>query len=312
MNSTTREGCQKRATEAERDFASSPLGVNTYHGIMRRLRLLVLVAVLALAGCSTATTATGGPDTPTLTPAPVPEDAPGARSDDYPPGVTADGVARPLRLVTRHAAVLRNASYTVRTERTVSYGNGTLRRRSTMTAAFAAGKTRYYQVFERAGPTVDHWERYADGERLFEAIMWNETTKYYVPRERVRARAYPDRLVGDPVRQDELYVVLTALNTTVEPVVRSGNRRYRVTATGLHDPEFLAAWTYVDAIETVSLTLLVTPEGVVERYRFAYTTTEGSRRVRVTETVRYSEIGTTTVRPPAWYDAAVANVTASD
>lgn len=85
-----------------------------------RARLLVACLLAVLAGCNGLATQTA-----TQTPAPVPTESPGPTV--LAPGVTDAGVVAPARLAHSHDQYLANRSYTLTTNRTTWYANGTLR-----------------------------------------------------------------------------------------------------------------------------------------------------------------------------------------
>jgi len=86
----------------------------------------------------------------------------------------------------------------------------------------------------------------------------------------------------------------TRKNVTVDPVSRNGTTLYRVSEV-LNDPGIRS---------NASLTLFVTSEGVVRELRTARTVRYRSGPRQITQRVRISEAGTTTVERPQWASPA--------
>jgi len=61
----------------------------------------------------------------------------------------------------------------------------------------------------------------------------------------------------------------------------------------------------VRAVENVSFRALVASTGVVRLYHLEYTAHAEEGTIRVTETVRFTRVGTTNVTRPAWVDTAL-------
>ena len=87
-----------------------------------------------------------------------------------------------------------------------------------------------------------------------------------------------------------LYRYSTRQNATVETLTRNGTQLYRVRA-NLND-------THVTS--NASMTLLVNPAGYVQQIKTRQTVQYRSGPRVITETVRFTRIGTTTVEPPSW------------
>jgi hypothetical protein len=103
-----------------------------------------------------------------------------------------------------------------------------------------------------------------------------------------------------------IFVLFSALNTTVEGVGdrEEGSADYRVESTGVRNPGTLASQLRVESVENVSLTALVSEEGLVREYYLEYTATLGENTSRVERTVQFTALGETSVERPAWYDEA--------
>lgn len=269
-----------------------------------------LAALVVVAGCGVP--ALGGESrepTPPLTPAPVPEGSP----ERLAPGVTADGVDA-ITLKRAHVDRLAAVGFRTRRTRVVRYANGTLRSRMRFVATIS-GDGRYLIARTFGGP-------------LHERVGTAGTVLQYGGRARtVRIRRNAngtavDRTVEPPPADDVPRtallpdpfggrVILLALRAvdvgSVTPVDPS---TYRIRGDGVDDPRALRSLltpVLVESIRNVTLAAVVTDEGVIERFRLAYTVRLGDRPVRVVRTARFSLDGTR-LRRPAW----AANGTRTD
>lgn len=267
--------------------------------------VLALAALLAVAGCAGA----GGPTAAelTVTPAPVPTDAPPTPDERLAPGLTTAGVVDPLALAAAHAAVLRSATYEVSIEEVVVRADGSLIERRVVEGRFA-GPTRYRVRLEREtsrGPDPTS-SLYANGARLYERLETTSGTRYYVPREDLEGRPrWPEDPAGRPTQRGELYAALVGSRPAyVGSTVVDGETRHRVVADGAVHASFLAAWEYVDTIESFRFTATVRDDGLVVGYDLRYEATVGGEPWVVTRTARWTGVGEVTVDPPDWYPTA--------
>lgn len=273
-----------------------------------RCTLLVLCVVL-LAGCSGL--ATSG-TSPTATPA----------ATDYPPGVTADGVAEPFALANAHADAL-DASYAVEQRYEIRDANGTAYRDRNSTVAVAANGSRYLWtltvdgrltsgVFGPANGTLVH---YSNGSTVAREVTYGEghpsagTVERTVVYDSDGAGAVPRTVFHGHPRNDERIPVLFGDLSNVS-VTRGNGTAYRVRATSLDGDSVEVVDERITNVSAVEFTATVTPDGLVREYRLELRGTLDGRPVTATERVRYSNVGATTVEEPAWYDDAVANSTA--
>jgi hypothetical protein len=283
---------------------------------MRELRRILLVAALVVvAGCSSpaspptgATTATA-----TATAAPVPTDRP---STFLAPGVTPRGVVDPVALATAHRRTLGRTSVTVHVEESRRYENGTLRWRRTATQRVDAGgrtvRSHYVGEFEgpRRGsgllsgfvrfPDASRVERYTVDDGAYHRYRFPSGDTWYV------GAASPDPQLVDPGLVPLFWAVETRMTARE---ARDGAARYRLEGSEIVDQTTLER-VFVDErfadVRNVSLEGTVDERGVVHRYRLTYTLvrTDGLL-VRGVESVRFTDVGTTTVERPGWYAAAV-------
>lgn len=269
----------------------------------------VLVAVLVvLAGCSGLAEPREAPSVE-VTPAPVPTDTPTPAPPQLAPGVTAEGVVDPRALADAHAAVLRNTSKTVRTNETSWYaGYWVLRSHRHQVTRVAADPDRFHTAIEVDGPAapfsayrVEFW---SDGERLLRRTVDRDGIETaVVPPESRRNRT--DAVVGRPDSRTVPFLFGLVETRVTSTFVRNGTTVYWIESTGLLRPRALASAENVSDPHDVELRALVDSRGFVRSLRFAYAARVDGRRIWVQWTTRYTDVGTTTVDRPAWYDGAV-------
>ena len=232
----------------------------------------VLVVCLLLAGCVGQTAST-----PT------------------PPGITTDGVADTSALIDAHTEALQSTSFTVTSTRTMRSpdpefsvttnrtwrlnGSTPVRGRSVQTISASDTAPEQY----RAGPS--RIEAYRNGSTAVERVTTpNGSSIRHVDLLNSSVRLNP------ALHRSTINELTTGTNVSVDPVSQNGTTLYRVSAdladTGIRS--------------NASLTLLVTPEGVVEELRTARTVRYRSGPRRITQRVWISEVGTTTVERPQW------------
>lgn len=284
---------------------------------MRGTRRILLAATLVLvAGCSSPASAPTGTETATATAAPVPTDRP---STFLAPGVTPRGVTDPVALARAHRRTLGRTSVTVRVEESRRYANGTLRWRRTATQRVDAGgrtvRSHYVGAFEGSTrgsgllsefvrfPDATRVERYTVGGGAYHRYRFPSGDTWYV------GAASPDPRLVDP----GLVPLFWAVDTRVTGrEVRDGTTRYRLEGAEIIDPTtFERVFVGGPSVEVrnVSLDATVDGRGVVHRYRLIYRLVRPDGVVvRGKESVRFEDVGTTTVERPTWY-AAAANAT---
>lgn len=268
---------------------------------MSRLGLLSVVVLLIAAGCS----GIGGSSGLTVTPAPVPTGtATPTPAPRLAPGIAPTGIVDPEALVAAHVSVLNGTSYTVSSSRIDQYPNGSIQSRTVSRIAIAADG-RYHYTFDsmiRRGPgngSTVHREVWWDGDRRVSVLTRDGTTVYRT--ERVDGVAQPP---FDPTFHTGLATLFDlGTHTVTERIALDGTTLYRLHAAGFDEGDVFGYAT------DVSMTSLVEERGLVREYRLRFTITRSSSPVRVTRTVRFGGIGTTTLERPEWYDEAVANAT---
>lgn len=266
------------------------------------LRAAILACCLVTAGCTGFLGGQNGAAAEPVTPAPVPADPPAA----VVPGLTERGVADADALVRTHSELLANTSYTLRYQRRVRAANGTVRRRETTRLWTTAGYDAYRAIRTvRGEATADRRirVRWADNR----AVQWttaNGTRSRRIVADGSGIGGPPlpprDALFFDPTFADRLRDVLTGANVTaVEPTgeevmqLRSAVV-YRIYADGTTDPSKFPRRP-ADRVSDVSVTATVTGGGLVQSYAVRCTVVRNGTEFQVTESLRYTGLGSTTV-----------------
>lgn len=263
-----------------------------------------LALVLVLAGCAQS----GVPVDAelTVTPAPVPTDATPTPAYRLAPGLAESGVNGPLTLVSAHAEQLRSTVYSVRIEERVERPDGSVVWR-VLEGTFTDRTT--YSMRVQAGVGNDtmlaNWF-YADGERLYERLVIDNETRYYLPRSMLSPGAsYPQDPLGEPTQREQLYVALSGARPSFNGTVTvDSDEAYRIAESSRINEDFLAAYEYVSDLAGYEFDAVVTPDGLVREYRISYVATSRGERRRVVRTARWTEIGTARVTAPDWYATA--------
>jgi hypothetical protein len=278
---------------------------------------LALAAMLVLAGCNIGTG--GGPDeTPTLTPAPIPDGERAAAADTsgpggprlvdgrrLAPGLRTGGVADPFALASAHHDRLSGRSFTRADSRTVVDGNGTLRATRTDIAVARGGTPFLLTRSSVSAPRYDVDAPYSDtmlyhdGDAAFYRLVAADNVTYGAD-----AGAAPAEVEADRTGRDAVLGLLTTFRWEVTRLNIGDERRYRLESTAVVAPDALDDAYLLTAPRDAEVRMLVGPDGRVYRYRLEYETTYDGRRAGVTETARWSDVGTTTVDPPGWLDRA--------
>lgn len=279
----------------------------------REFCCVLLVVAIVSAGCSGFATDGGsgegkdGDPTVSVTPAPVPSvEADGRLA----PGLTAAGVENPSALAVAHNAVLRNRSFTMRTNRTTTYANGSFRGHTTERVRVAPEKTAYGATYRIEGVPVTsrveeypvlRSERWFDGRRALVASTYiNGTTRYYRQSGATRSLALRS-FVDDGGRYARL--LDGAETRVVGRFERDERTYYRLTAANLS--AVLAEIPWIESVQGTSFEAVVSSRGFVRAYRLRYRATiENGSTLRVTESTRYTDVGATTVSRPSWYEEA--------
>ncbi|EMA08650.1 hypothetical protein SAMN05443574_11745 [Haloarcula vallismortis] len=241
----------------------------------------------------------------TVTPAPVPTaDGPTSPAQRA-PGVVGNRVVNPPALGRAHVSQLSNTSYRVHHTRTVMNGSG-LHRRVRTRASISAGYGSYTATRTISGQSVTPREIHStwrDGRALRRTTVNGSTATAVVADSRGIGgppRSPRAALFFEPTFNARVIALFSATNiTSIRPgdeVIKQlyGVSLYRVKGTGSTDDSAVATHP-VDRVTNVSLSATVTPSGIVRSYALQYTAVNGTDTHRVTEILRYSDLGTTDV-----------------
>lgn len=253
-------------------------------------RLLAVVALALLAGCGGLPSSGGDADTtPTLTPAPVPNE--GVTQVD---GVGGDRLDSST-VASSHRDVLANASHTVvETLRMGPRDAPTYEQRTVMSVAAGGVPLRVDDDVD--GPV-------ARVSSLSTDLWWDGDQAYY-------RRPFVEAESAYFYREDEPSVPLHSngrfgdlLAAVQVSSVESGPDGSTIVTGSFNDTAALPRRDQLSLAENATTTLRIDADGVVSRMAIGYDAIDyrdGRQRVRYTYRVR--DVGNTTVEPPAWLD----------
>lgn len=278
----------------------------------------LLVVLLVLAGCGGTG---GGPSTLSVTPAPVPTTPSPSPTPGPPPGLSAGSVADPGALVMAHSAALGDRSYTVRGVETVRAPDGTLLSRRAVTVRVGPDHVAFHATVAASGPRSFRFAGRDPGR----TAVWSPDGELVVaafgPGDGRHERFRSWGLAGNDVASVGFWTdeVLPGARpwADIEPLFRAfpvrvvrverhgGTRLYRARAGALVDAGVLAAAERVATARNATLRVTVDGRPVIRSYRLRYRAADHGAVLWVNRTVRYSEVGATSVDRPAWYGRAV-------
>lgn len=287
--------------------------------------VLALALLLTLAGCGGGFTGgTNGGEgeassTATLTPVPVPTETPvrtptptatpmptGPLSTPggalVVPGLTTGGVADPFRFADGHKEALRAGPYRVQTNTTLVREDGTVLydRRETLHVGAEGRRYDYTVRTETAevypvtpfAPDIGLWY---DGTVATFRVERNGSVRY--ERDVTTTGTGP---VADLSGHDRIAGL--ASNADLRLVGQGIDERYRVAAQRFASLSVLRVPAFLNAPRDATLSMVVSPDGLVEQYQLVYTTTFEGERVRVVHRRTFSRAGAVT--EPSWLPAA--------
>ncbi|TSD14219.1 hypothetical protein DP107_08170 [Haloglomus irregulare] len=279
-----------------------------------RLEVVALAVLLVTAGCSGFGPASDPGDagpTSSLTPVPVPDDD---SRETLAPGLTADGVESPEALANGHAASLDTRSYRLIANRTVRYENGTLREQLLFDLSLGADRT-YLVETATAGPEAPVFlgtppakaAFWSNGSVYTRRLTRDDETTYtrFRPIDGAGTWQYWARTVpfGGGLASPRGFFETTFSSVPTRVTGRapeSDTVSYRLAgdrATG--------SLPGVDDPRAVDLAATVTTNGLVRSLTLVYNGTIEGEPVRVRWTIRYENVGNTTVNRPSWTDRAL-------
>jgi hypothetical protein len=265
---------------------------------------VAVVALLLVAGCSGL--GGGGTDrqpyevpSPTPSPTETPEPTPTETGDGVGtvvPGVASDRVTSVLEVVTAHTTTLTNASFGVRRVTRLTYRNGTVADTTQMRALAGENGTKYLVHEEDdttrrvyIGPETGYVRTERDGSVSYERE--NDSDVVLDPDSPIRF---------DLTYKAKVYRYLRAMDdVSVSP---AGDGAYRVASEDV-DANYVDILVRGDATN-VTVSMVVTPDGLVERFRTNYTLRRDGEVYEVREAIGFEGVGGTRVPVPDWVSEA--------
>ncbi|EMA46952.1 hypothetical protein [Halococcus saccharolyticus] len=276
--------------------------------MQRAVGTVLVVVLIVLAGCSGVFGGDGGGEsTPTVTPMTVPTDEPTPTPvPQLAPGLTGQGIENASALVAAHSSFLQNRSFTTRTNVTGLATNGSvvIQRTDTLRAgprgegvysvSVTNGSYRYVSP-ETVPVRTAIW---TNGERLLlNRTYANGTTTYERYRDSTEER-YGAAGAGLRYRLEPF----DTTTTSVTERDRNGTTLYLVRGKIRSNQTF--------GRESMSLRMLVDPQGVIHSYRIVQQPQNSENLSRVVSTTRFSSIGATdTPTRPSWINEATNRTT---
>jgi hypothetical protein len=282
--------------------------------MVRSTRLgAVLVLAIVLAGCNGLVLGGDGTPTQTITPAAVPTDEPTSTPlPELAPGLTGDGVVAPFTLGDAHASVLDGSSYTLHENVSVVYRSGMIYSSGTAETRITTDAGRYAVVRTgsqtRASFPVIEERFWSNGNRTFSVRTSTDERTYAIARGGDGPLPIRRVVAADPNNSERIATLFGAMETqVVGQTVRNGTQLYRVRGSNLTSA-FALDGEWKNPHNAV-LVALVDPRGFVNEYHLNYTASIDGDPVRISRRVRYTDVGSTAVERPSWYEAAVRNAT---
>jgi hypothetical protein len=277
----------------------------------------VAIAMVCLCLLSAGCAGLFGDDTApreTVTPAPVPTADATTGPAQRAPGIIGDRVVNATALGRAHVGKLSNTSYRVQHTRTVRNDSGPYKRVRTR-ASISAGYRSYTATRTVTGQGVTPREIHStwrNGRALERTTINGSTSAEVVADSRgIGGPPRPPRaaLFFEPTFNGRLITLLSVTNiTSIRPgdsVIKQlyGVSLYRIKGNGATDGSAIATQP-ADSVTNISFSAAVTPNGVIRSYALQYTLVNGTETRRVTESLRYSDLGTTDVEFDTWHGSA--------
>jgi hypothetical protein len=263
---------------------------------------LAVATLLVLAGCSAAP----ADDTAsTVTPVPVPTDAPGERR--LAPGLSGDGILDAEALAAAHRRHLDGVSYTERTDVVVLSRDGAPLAGRHLSVEH--GEDAYLLEFSLTGER----RRESRSYQTVAATVWSNRTVTVqsvtnrantTDRERLDSEFYRE-FVEPNVR---LHAQVLARNGAriVERSSRGERTRYHLRATVEDVPPSFGIRGAAQARDA-TLRAVVTDRGVIARVVVVMPVVYGGRTATLRHEFTYTRVGDTSAARPPWFEAALAD-----
>lgn len=262
-----------------------------------KLATVAVVALLVFAGCS----AGGGGGDATTT-----QTGPNGTTTQGDAGDVSDPVYEtPLdgqTVAENHKSVIADANtFTLVSTSNQSQGNQTASSESTLKAVYDSGE--YSSVQQSRGRTVEQYV-FGNGTAYQRFELSTGDVRYSVPQRTANASTLAGGQIGTFVDAFEYEFVGT------ETVDGAETQVYE--ASGVSDLNTSApAFSQLDTenVSSVGAHLYITEDGLVKQFGYDLDLTTRGQEASVSVTQRFTNLGETTVEPPAWIGEARANTT---
>jgi hypothetical protein len=261
---------------------------------MRSLQLqsVLLVVLLVLAGCNGINIGRDEETTP-VPPADVPQDLYGGT---IAPGLTERDVVNAKALIRAHREILANKSVTVKKTVRIVAANGTVLQRTNTTGRYSADRSRYTLTngFGKA---------------------WFHNGTFYTIYQPNGKKIYDATEQQNPLIKYQIEILRKKLSrvtrVTVEPLSKRDDRvQYRIRSIGMLSSDEEIGGESKTILNT-NLSAVITERGFIQEYRHETVYRENDAKFRVIQSIRYRNLGNTTVKRPEWVDEA-KNATAPE
>ena len=261
-------------------------------------RLGVVVVLVALAGCN----GFGGEtSTETLTPAPVPSEAPeSGPGSTILPGISPDGEIEPAVLADAHRSAVQGWSFvwTESYERRARFGSVTDRTQGDRRLVFES-PTRYFYSVEGSVIWRDSASilpaggaLYADGDSRYVRLTADGDVRYD---RRPLDTAEAARFRSLSAQAVERYLALDSVDVT--PIQVAGERQYRLVGGR-------PAGDWSEQLDAFNVTARVTSDGFVRNLSVSYALGSNNSYRYVTYQFDFTAVGSASPTEPSWLTAA--------
>lgn len=236
------------------------------------------------------------PQTPAKSNTADPIEPPPADTEQYPPGLSADGITDLEALSSAHSAVTGNRSYRLRLDRfrPEIWGNSVVDVQRTTEATVSDDRYLLDATQTVNDETIPLGTWYHNGTETYIAQRGFSGVAY----RRVESLAVRDSYPPAPTALAGR-LVTTRLSTPTTNVTgtlgRDGERLFVLEGTGQ------PAWPDIGEVRKYNVSALITERGLVRELTISYTGRDGDRLVGVQREVVYRGIGESPLEPPIWY-----------
>lgn len=262
----------------------------------RKFATIAVVALVVLAGCSAGG---GGGDGTTTQAAPNGTTASDAGDAIYQMPLNGTTVAE------NHEAVVAEAgTFTLVSTSNQSQGNQSVSSESTLRADYDSGA--YSSTQKTRGRTVEQFV-FANGSAYQRFELSSGDVRYMVPQQTANASQIAGGQIASFVDAfDYEYVGTESVEGTQAHVYEaSGVEDLNTSAQGFSGLD-------TENVSDVGSTLYITEDGLVTQFGYHLSLDTGDQQASIAITQQYTNLGDTTVEPPAWIGEARANTTDSN